>query len=172
MKLTLCALAYSRVFPAGEQGIFYEDLYHLVKPLHEVSHLHHFVLLLTADQHHAHHIVSESPTAVDRPWRRRGKSEQDPLIPPITAYGSVSIARTASGSSGPVPPTLLPASNHRSLSVLDRVSGDLIPFAEYLRGVFSFYRFSDISDTQPVRTVLATDREAPALIRIDGRGRV
>ena len=35
----LCALVNSRVFPAGEPGIFYEDLYDLVKPLHEVSHL-------------------------------------------------------------------------------------------------------------------------------------
>ena len=29
---------HSRVFPTGEPGIFYEDLYDLVKPLHEVSH--------------------------------------------------------------------------------------------------------------------------------------
>ena len=35
----LCSLAYSWVFPAGEPGIFYEDLYDLVKPLHGVSHL-------------------------------------------------------------------------------------------------------------------------------------
>lgn len=33
------ALADSRLLPAGELGIFYEDLYQLVKPLHEVIRL-------------------------------------------------------------------------------------------------------------------------------------
>ena len=37
--LYVCGLAYSRVFPTGEPGILYEDLYDLVKPLHEVNHL-------------------------------------------------------------------------------------------------------------------------------------
>ena len=35
MRLMLCALTYSRASP-GEQGIYYDDLYDLVRPLHEV----------------------------------------------------------------------------------------------------------------------------------------
>ena len=163
------------VFLAGELGIFYEDLYHLVKPLHEVNHLTHpSILFLTRDQHHAHCIANQSPTAVGEPWHHRGKSAHSPLIPPMTPFSPISIARSVSGASSlhSVPPPLLPASSHHSPSLLDRVSGDLIPFAAYLRGIFTFYRSSGKSDGQPVRTVRATDCRTPALIRNDGRGLV
>lgn len=119
----------------GELGIRYEDLYHLVKPLHE---------------HHAHGIASQSPTAVGEPWHHRGKSAHSPLIPTMTPYSPMSIAHSVSASSShSVPPPLLPASSHHSSSLLDRVSGDLIPFAAYLRGIFKFYRPSGKSDRQP-----------------------
>jgi hypothetical protein len=157
------------VFPTGELGIFYEDLYDLVKPLHKVNHLlHPSILFLTIDQHHAHCIANQSPTAV---WHQRGKSAHSPLIPPMTPYSPMSIAHSVSGASSTlsVPPALLPASSHRSLSLLDRVSADLIPFAPYLRGIFRFYRASWKSDKQPVRTVHATDCRTPALIRNNGR---
>jgi hypothetical protein len=163
------------VFPAGELGIFYEDLYHLVKPLHEVNHLlHPSILFLTRDQHHAHCIASQSPTAVGEQWHHRGKSTHSALIPPMTPYSPMSITHSVSGasSSHSVPPPLLPASSHHSPSLLDRVSGDLIPFAAYLRGIFKFYRSSGKLDRQPVRTVHATDCRTPVLIRIDGRGLV
>jgi putative membrane protein len=163
------------VLSAGELGIFYEDLYNLVKPLHEVNHLfHRSILFLTRDQHHAYCIASQSPTAVGGPWHHRGKSANSPLIPPMTPYSPMSIAHSVSGasSSHSVPPPLLPASSRHPLSLLDRVSGDLIPFVAYLRGIFKFYRPSKKSDRQPVRTVHATDCRTPALIRIDGRGLV
>jgi len=153
------ALADSRLLPAGELGIYYRDLYHLVKPLHEVIRL---LLALyipsicrlprTQHQNHPH-----PHSIVNGPWHARGRSEHDPLIPPITAYGS--ITRSVSNSSThSVPPTLLPASHAHEPSLLDRVSADLIPFAEYLRGIFSFYRSSDVSDTQSVRKVLSRIR--------------
>ena len=129
------------------------------------------VLFVTTEQHHTRHIASKSPTAVDRPWRDRGKSENDPLIPPITGYGSTSLARSSSSQS--VRPVLRPASNHHLPSLFGRVSADLIPFAADLRGVFRFYRFHENPDlARPVRTVLVTDHGAPALIRIDVRGLV
>jgi len=117
----------------GELGIIYEDLYHLVKPLHE---------------HHAHGIASQLPTAT---WHHRGKSAQNPLIPPTTPYTPISIARSVSGASSSlsVPPPLLPASSHHSPSLLDRVSADLIPFAGYLREIFRFYSLSGKTDRQP-----------------------
>jgi putative membrane protein len=117
----------------GEQGIYYDDLYDLVKPLHE----------------HPHNITSKSPNAADRPWLARGKSGNGPLIPPITAYGSVSISRTVSSSSRSVRPALLPASSQHSPSLIDRVSADLIPFAASIRGFFNIFRSNEISDTQP-----------------------
>ena len=163
------------VFPAGELGIFYEDLYHLVKPLHEVNHLlYPSLLFLTRDQHHAHGIANQSPTAVGGPWHHRGKSTHSQLIPPMSPHTPMSIARSISGasSSHSVPPPLLPASNQHLASLLDRVSSDLIPFAPYLHGIFKFYRSSEKSDRQPVRTVYATDCRTPALIRINGRGLV
>lgn len=160
------------VFPAGELGIFYEDMYHLVKPLHEVNHLPHpSISFLTRDQHHAHCIASQSPTSVGGPWHHRGKLAYSSLIPTVTLRSPMSIARSVSGtsSSHSVPPPLLPASSHHSSSLLDRVSADLIPFASYLGGIFKFYRSSSKSDGQPVRIVHATDCRTPALIRIDGR---
>jgi putative membrane protein len=164
-----------QVFPAGELGIFYDDLYHLVKPLHEVNHLAHPpTLFLTRDQHHAHCIASQSPTAIGERWHHRGKSTHSPLIPPMAPYSAMSIARSVSGasSSHSVPPPLLPASSQHSPSLLDRVSADLIPFAAHLRGIFMFYRSDGKSNRQPVCTLHATDCRTPALIRIDGRGLV
>ncbi|KAH9991200.1 Bestrophin, RFP-TM, chloride channel-domain-containing protein [Russula compacta] len=112
----------------GELGIYYEDLYDLVKPLHE----HH---------HHSHPygvVSNSSATATVSPlWHAPGYSENDPLIPPITAYGSISLSRSASNASQPSPLPLLPACGERPLSLLDRVSADLIPFAAYLSGIFS-----------------------------------
>jgi putative membrane protein len=163
------------VILAGELGIYYEDLYHLVKPLHEVNRLlHPSNTFLSRDQHHAHTIVNQSPTAVGEPWHHRGKSVHGPLVPPVTPYTPMSIARSVSGASSAhsVPPPLLPASSHHSPSLLDRVSSDLIPFAEYLRGIFRFYGRGGKTDSQPVRTVYASDYGTPALIRIDGRGLV
>jgi hypothetical protein len=37
IKPLLGALADSWAFRTGENGIYYEDLYHLVRPLHEVN---------------------------------------------------------------------------------------------------------------------------------------
>ena len=152
------------IFPAGELGIFYEDLYHLVKPLHEVNHLPRpSNLFLTRDQHHAHCIANQTPTAVGGPWHHRGKSTHSPLIPPMTPHTPMSIARSVSGasSSHSVPPPLLPANSPHSSSLLDRVSSDLIPFASYLGGIFRFFRPSVKSDMQPVRTSMLWIAELP-----------
>jgi hypothetical protein len=40
------AFANSLVLPTGEQGVYYDDLYHLVKPLHEVRSFHSYPPLL------------------------------------------------------------------------------------------------------------------------------
>jgi hypothetical protein len=171
----LCRLTMSLT---GELGIFYEDLYHLVKPLHEVIHyirMLRSLFSLTTDQHKHHNhaddrTARESPTALDHPWQTRGITENDPLIPPITAYSSTSFSRTVSSSSRATQTPLHPACRDHSPSLLGRVSADLIPFAAYLRGIFSFYRPSEVSDTQPVRNVLAVDCEDRALIHIDTEG--
>jgi len=118
------------VFLAGELGIFYQDLYHLVRPLHE---------------HHTHSVVSSSPTDLDPPSPSRDRSECDPLLPSKPVYGSVSLERSVSGSGSTqsVPPPLLPASRDHSPSLFDRVASDLIPFVAYLRGISRFYRSYD-----------------------------
>ena len=115
------------------------------------------------------HSHSESPTTLtlDQPWQLRGKFEHDPLIPPITAYGSIPISRSASSSSHSASTPLLPAHHDHSPSLCGRASADFIPFAENLRGIFSFYRSSEVSDTQSVRSILAVGYGDRALIRID-----
>ncbi|KAI0251070.1 Bestrophin, RFP-TM, chloride channel-domain-containing protein [Lactifluus subvellereus] len=126
----------------GERGIYYEDLYELVRPLHE----------------HGYHSSADnigspsSSTAVDPQWYPRGASLSSQTDPLITAFGSIS--RTASDSTQYAPPQLLPASRDHSPSLLGRVSADLIPFVAHLRGIFSFYKSRMVSDAQPVGAVL------------------
>jgi len=146
--------------------------------------LYSLLLSLTTEQRrehpHAHGIVSKAPTATDRLWRGRGRSERDPLIPPITDHETSSLARTASNnSSHSVPPALLPASRDHVPSLLGRVSADLIPFASHIRDIFGFCRSREVSDTQFVRSFLAIgceDSRADSCRRkgidIDGRGGV
>jgi len=149
------ALADSWLLPAGELGIYYQDLYHLVKPLHKV------ICLLLAlyipsicclpwTQHQNHPYPH---SIVNGPRHAHGRSEHDPLIPPITAYGSITHL-VSNSSTHSILPTLLPASHAHKPSLLDQVSTDLIPFAEYLCRIFSFYRSSDVSDMQSVCKVL------------------
>ncbi|KDR72660.1 hypothetical protein GALMADRAFT_252832 [Galerina marginata CBS 339.88] len=171
----------------GELGIYYEDLYHLVRPMHDHDH--------TADQH-AEHAIS---TALPSPRRAQRITTQtiiteapessspsptpshlqsplssplvdvdvDPIVPPINAYGTFNAfdpTKLSSGppgsSSGPPPPRGHPllkhraslnsqlslasvssfaTSQHRPLlpsaqpprtdNMMDKVAGDLIPFA-------------------------------------------
>jgi hypothetical protein len=108
------------------------------------------------------HKHSESPPTLDQPWRFRGKSEHDPLILPITAYGTLPISRSASSSSHSASVPLHPARRDHSPSLFGSVSADLIPFAEHVRGIFSFYRSNEVSDTQSVRSVLAVLRRSRA----------
>lgn len=128
---------------------------------------------LTAGQHHHHSrpynvVTKSSTTATDnRLWHAHGYSEHDPLIPQTTAYGSISLSRSASNASQSSPLLLLPACDDRPLSLLDQASADLIPFAAYLRGIFSGSREES---NKPVRNVLALSCEARVLIHIDGRG--
>ncbi|KAI9464765.1 UPF0187-domain-containing protein [Russula earlei] len=121
----------------GELGIFYQDLYNLVKPLHEVNQS-------STLPHHTHSVVTISPTVLDPPSFPHERSERDPLIPPKVGYGAIFIERERSVSSGSsVPPPLLPAG---------AVGGDrTTSLSAYMREIFTFYRSSDASDEPPRR---------------------
>jgi hypothetical protein len=125
------------------------------------------LLFLTTDQRHANSTLHESPTTPVQPWRSRGKTEP---IPPINSYGAISFSPSASSSSHVALTQLRPAARDHSLSLLDRVSADLIPFATHFHGIFSFYRSTEALDTQSVSNVLAVGCEDRALIHIDTEG--
>ncbi|KAF8161654.1 Bestrophin, RFP-TM, chloride channel-domain-containing protein [Crassisporium funariophilum] len=155
----------------GELGIYYEDLYHLVRPMHDHDH--------SADDKHTQEVMT---TALPSP--RRGQrittqtviaqtvpedsyahvptappTDTDPEIPPINAYGTFDAAKLSSGSRATSRhllkrsasqasglSTVSTQSQHQPLlpgsqppvddNVMDKVSGDLIPFA----GIISMLR--------------------------------
>ncbi|KAF8809755.1 UPF0187-domain-containing protein [Phlegmacium glaucopus] len=137
----------------GELGIYYEDLYHLISPLHDHHHARSerdvenvFSSRRTQQvtTHTARH--EENPSAVRL-------HEADPIIPPINAYGTFDPAKlTANDSTSPSghllrrsPSSISQLSNssaqsrHQALlpssqspnqdTILNKISGDLIPFA-------------------------------------------
>lgn len=128
----------------GEMGIYYEDLYSLVKPLH--NHPHHRRHSPRDDQQPRANGDSQtpmSPEQVHSPDDAAGAS-LDPFIPPINAYGtfsaqhllshrasSSSFSSVVSGHDSDENHPLLPgrAARNRS-SIIGAVSSDLIPFGD------------------------------------------
>ncbi|TFK50809.1 UPF0187-domain-containing protein [Heliocybe sulcata] len=145
----------------GEMGIYYEDLYHLVRPLH--THPHHQGMHepkpepgprpKAPEEHSSVHIAHRASSS-----RSQGKLDipefvVDPVVPPINAYGTFDSAnppflrRVSSNASSdhdddPKRP-LLPGALPRESGFVSKISGDLIPFesafsavADWVRGVF------------------------------------
>ncbi|TCD62011.1 hypothetical protein EIP91_007629 [Steccherinum ochraceum] len=124
----------------GETGIYYEDLYNLVKPLHD----------------HAHHQPTEEPTPQSpedaSPAHNVSASDStlissDPVIPPINSYGTAeggrvlrsrvaSISSLDSRSSVSTSETrpLLPSSRRRRRGLFSGISADMIPFSDIVNG--------------------------------------
>ncbi|KAI0077244.1 UPF0187-domain-containing protein [Panus rudis PR-1116 ss-1] len=118
----------------GEIGIYYEDLYPLVRPLHD---------------HHRKQQASAAAQPAQVPQMCPAEADhasellipKNPIIPPINAYGTFSSSashnlRSSSSSSsfsshsshrGDRP--LLPGSAPPASGVMNRVSSDLIPFS-------------------------------------------
>ncbi|KAF9479416.1 UPF0187-domain-containing protein [Pholiota conissans] len=162
----------------GELGIYYEDLYHRIRPMHEHDHA-------IFDNKHAQDIITSSLPSPRRAQQITKETTVSPappkvpshilvdvepteiqptVIPPINAYGTfdpaklASTSRSPSSSSSGLQPMLRKTSSTSDLSVnstqsqhqpllpstqpppqdnvLDKVSGDLIPFA----GVISSLR--------------------------------
>ena len=128
----------------GEMGIYYEDLYQLVKPLH--NHPHHRRHPPHADQPPRANGDSQtlmSPVPVNSPADATGAS-LDPVIPPINAYGTFStqnllshraslssFSSVISGHDSDESHPLLPGQAARKRSgIIGAVSSDLIPFGD------------------------------------------
>ncbi|PPQ93138.1 hypothetical protein CVT25_003519 [Psilocybe cyanescens] len=155
----------------SELGIYYEDLYHLVRPMHTHHH--------TADDDNAHggttsalpsprkaqRITSQTviinapqPSSLSPPPPTQPSSspssssprqvyadiDSDPIIPPINAYGTFDFASTSrrhyhdlsaksSVSTLSQHRPLMPSSQPpKSDNVMDKVDGNLIPFANMI----------------------------------------
>ncbi|KAA1476924.1 UPF0187-domain-containing protein [Dentipellis sp. KUC8613] len=124
----------------SELGMYYEDLYDKIRPLHGHVHL--------KKRHHSQ--TREEPTP-NASAAASTSNLLNPVIPPINSYGSTSIARlrhvtrsssvysTDSDSQERRP--LLPSSNRTVPSIFSKISSDLIPFARFFRTLFSIYRY-------------------------------
>ncbi|KAF5354737.1 hypothetical protein D9756_005787 [Leucocoprinus leucothites] len=153
----------------GELGIYYQDLYHLVKPLHDHEHL-------TTD--YRNFTTKDAAARQPRPALKRRTEPapepiatsteilsptsishihfKDPVIPSINSYGtfdpshlhprprtqrSLSNSSASSSNDGHLP--LLASTQPPSdTSLLSKVSGDLIPFSGVLDAVRSFFSTS------------------------------
>ncbi|KAG6907924.1 hypothetical protein DXG01_006854 [Tephrocybe rancida] len=147
----------------GELGIYYEDLYHLVLPLHPHDHPTEATTTALASPRRAQRISSvppmpQSPGSTQDP----SSSSADPealIIPPINAYGtfhptrlqakrhhlkrthsassSLSSASSSSASSHAHRP-LLPSAQPADTTYISKISSELIPFSG-LAGVVKRY---------------------------------
>ncbi|KAJ3566803.1 hypothetical protein NP233_g6772 [Leucocoprinus birnbaumii] len=148
----------------GELGIYYQDLYHLLKPFHDHEHS-------VADYRQptirntstkpprsAHKRRTApipdyvpSPDGVLSPTSVAHAHFEDPVIPPINAYGTFNPSHpsthgqtqrpsssSASSSDGHLI-LLAPEQLPRNTSLLSKVSGDLIPFSGLLDGIRSLF---------------------------------
>ncbi|KZT69332.1 UPF0187-domain-containing protein [Daedalea quercina L-15889] len=123
----------------GEMDIYYEDLYTLVRPLH--NHPHHRRHHPRDEQESRNNGVYQTPASPDQAEPAAGASE-DPVIPPINAYGTFSsqhllshrasfssFSSVVSGDDAHEHRPLLPGrALRRSTGVIGAVSSDLIPF--------------------------------------------
>ncbi|KAF9052522.1 UPF0187-domain-containing protein [Hymenopellis radicata] len=147
----------------GEIGIYYEDLYDLIRPLHEHDHTveQQTAAMTTAmpPPSRAHRIASNpslpksAPSPTPSPGASRLRNDNlsapHPVIPPINAYGTFQHPTKVSSSSlrqlHRTPSQTSVHSVHSPLQaarqtprddMLNKVSGDLIPFA----GVYNAIR--------------------------------
>lgn len=116
--------SYNFRFYVGELGIYFEDLYHLIRPLHDHDH--------TIEQNNvavtsalpaptmARRIASNPalphPRSSPTPSHSKGKAPThlgDPVIPPVNAYGTFNNSNSPRGSTRH---SLRRASSHSSLS--------------------------------------------------------
>lgn len=106
---------------AGELGIYYRDLYHLIKPIHDVSYIIFSLsvyLISFQHKHPAQHSVQGEATAVSSATsspeahciqtspnphaqlsdlNSKGSAFSDPIIPPINTYGTFQYSQDTSG---------------------------------------------------------------------------
>ncbi|EPT03024.1 hypothetical protein FOMPIDRAFT_1159620 [Fomitopsis schrenkii] len=137
----------------SEMGIYYEDLYQLVKPLHNHPH------------HRRHHALDDQTPRVNGDSQPPTSPEQinstavvasaslDPVIPPISAYGtfasrhllshrasSTSFSSMISGDGSEENHPLLPGRIvHERAGIIGAVSGDLIPFGDEAGALFTAF---------------------------------
>ncbi|KZT22528.1 hypothetical protein NEOLEDRAFT_1097736 [Neolentinus lepideus HHB14362 ss-1] len=143
----------------GEMGIYYEDLYRLVKPLHGHPHNQGAQEPKPApeerpkapEDHSSIHITHRASSSRSQRNADIPKNVVDPVVPPINAYGTFDPAdplhrvpsdASSDHSDDPKRP-LLPGSMRREHGFVSKISGDLIPFeslfsaaVNWVRGVF------------------------------------
>ncbi|KIY71134.1 UPF0187-domain-containing protein [Cylindrobasidium torrendii FP15055 ss-10] len=144
----------------GEDGIYYEDLYHLIRPLHNHDH--------TEDQK----INAAMSSAVQSPSRARqittspalrtsasvssssshSASDRDPVIPPINAYGTFrpmtyTNPSTTSVGSGHRLQAAMPNST-TGKDVLSQVDSDLVPFGSVVTIIRNLFRKHEDEDEE------------------------
>ncbi|KIJ11884.1 hypothetical protein PAXINDRAFT_118576 [Paxillus involutus ATCC 200175] len=118
----------------GEIGIYYEDLYHLVHPLHNHRHSN------TRSQ------AKPMPNSFPKTLSPTSNTVSDPYIPPINAYGTFDPSSTlatlvrrpstlSSTSSHCGEHSLLPSIIQSEKTILSRISTDLIPFESFFCAV-------------------------------------
>ncbi|KAK0464346.1 Bestrophin, RFP-TM, chloride channel-domain-containing protein [Desarmillaria tabescens] len=154
----------------GELGIYYDDLYDLVLPLHDREHPAEqkaaamtTALLVPSRVHRIasnpslpHAQLSPPISSSSRP----NLDTQEPVIPPVNAYGTFHPSKQASSislrhqlkrnaSSSSVHRTLQPSQQTSGDNVMDRVSGDLIPFAGFFSTIRGWFRRADYVESLP-----------------------
>ena len=138
----------------GEKGIYYEDLYPLIKPLHIHDHG-------NTPHNQAQNGKPSSETVSNAP-STSNRAFTNPVIPPINAYGTipipshrlvhepsaVSLASTSSSSSSfvenehqPLLSSSLLSGKRRKNGLVSSVSQDLIPFSGIVSDLLQLFRF-------------------------------
>ncbi|KDQ51415.1 hypothetical protein JAAARDRAFT_140206 [Jaapia argillacea MUCL 33604] len=160
----------------GEMGIYYEDLYNLVKPLHEVTTPRRNSPTPSRSASREQFLDRAEVTRPTTPVITTSHHDDgDPVIPPINAYGTftsadpayiythlhqshstshLSIFSHSSSQSDDLQP-LLPSEIPQGDGVFSRVSGDLVPFGSFFG---AFGRFVTWLTGDPVNVQVA---EAP-----------
>ncbi|KIJ63484.1 hypothetical protein HYDPIDRAFT_92362 [Hydnomerulius pinastri MD-312] len=150
----------------GEVGIYYEDLYHLVHPLHSVGgrRFQAYSNLKTPSQRHHSNTRSkakQTPTSFSETLSpttstgllasNRDSTASDPYIPPVNAYGtfdpssaSATLVRRpstlSSASSRSDGHLLFPSIIPSEKTVVSRISTELIPFESFFRAFGRFLK--------------------------------
>ncbi|KAH8110414.1 Bestrophin, RFP-TM, chloride channel-domain-containing protein [Phellopilus nigrolimitatus] len=124
----------------GESGIYYEDLYHLVQPLHDHPRFKH-----RAKVHHKTHAQIQSQSQTKTTVSSVHPTLlHDPEIPAINEYGtfrdnSDCASSHSDSDSAPINPLLLPSSTSRRKR--SRVLTELVPFSSFFSAIGALFRF-------------------------------